>query len=211
MAIAANFFGAQLTEPGVRFRLWAPAAREVELVLEKKSLSMERRADGWFERNEKSADRGTRYRYRIDGKQEVPDPASRFQPEDAEGPSEVIDPAAFQWQDESWRGRPWEEAVIYEIHVGTFSSKGTYEGVRDNLRHLCHLGVTAIELMPLADFFGRRSWGYDGVLPYAPDSCYGRPEELKALVQAAHQAGLAVFLDVVYNHFGPKGNYLGLY
>lgn len=208
---APNPFGAELAQGGVRFRLWAPAARDVELVLEKKSLSMERCAEGWFERNEKSADRGTRYRYRIDGKQEVPDPASRFQPEDADGQSEVIDPAAFQWQDESWRGRPWEEAVIYEIHVGTFSSKGTYEGVRDNLRHLCHLGVTAIELMPLADFFGRRSWGYDGVLPYAPDSCYGRPEELKALVQAAHQAGLMIFLDVVYNHFGPKGNFLPLY
>lgn len=208
---AVNPFGAELAERGVRFRLWAPGAREVELVLEKKSLSMEKRADGWFERNEESAGLGTRYRYRIDGKQEVPDPASRFQPEDAEGPSEVIDPAAFQWQDESWRGRPWEEAVIYELHVGTFSSKGTYEGVSDNLRHLCQLGVTAIELMPLADFCGRRSWGYDGVLPYAPDSCYGRPEDLKALVQAAHQAGLMIFLDVVYNHFGPKGNFLPLY
>lgn len=208
---AANPFGAELAEGGVRFRLWAPGAREAELVLEKKSLSMGKRAGGWFERNEKSAGLGTRYRYRIDGKQEVPDPASRFQPEDAEGPSEVIDPAAFQWQDESWRGRPWEEAVIYELHVGTFSSKGTYEGVSDNLRHLCHLGVTAIELMPLADFCGRRSWGYDGVLPYAPDSCYGRPEDLKALVQAAHQAGLMIFLDVVYNHFGPKGNFLPLY
>jgi len=123
----------------------------------------------------------------------------------------VIDPLAFEWHDEAWRGRPWQEAVIYELHVGTFTSQGTYGGVMSKLDYLGELGITAIELMPLADFAGRRNWGYDGVLPYAPDSVYGRPEELKALVQAAHQAGLMVFLDVVYNHFGPKGNFLGLY
>jgi malto-oligosyltrehalose trehalohydrolase len=123
----------------------------------------------------------------------------------------VIDPHRFEWHDESWGGRRWEEAVIYELHVGTFTSQGTYGAIVPKLQYLKDVGVTAIELMPLSDFAGRRNWGYDGVLPYAPDSVYGRPEELKALVQAAHRMGLMVFLDVVYNHFGPKGNYLGVY
>ena len=138
----------------------------------------------------------------------MPDPASRFQPRDVDGPSEVVDPGAFAWDDAGWQGRPWDEAVIYELHVGTFTAKGTYKGVQEKLHHLHELGVTAIELMPLADVPGRRNWGYDGVLPFAPDSRYGRPEDLKALVQAAHRASLMVILDVVYNHFGPKGNYL---
>jgi 1,4-alpha-glucan branching enzyme/maltooligosyltrehalose trehalohydrolase len=125
--------------------------------------------------------------------------------------SEVIDPAAFAWQDAAWRGRPWEEAVIYELHVGTFSPEGTFSGVIQRLDYLAELGVTAIELMPVADFPGDRNWGYDGVLPYAPDSRYGRPDDLKALVQAAHARGMMILLDVVYNHFGPEGNYLHLY
>jgi malto-oligosyltrehalose trehalohydrolase len=204
-------FGAQVTgDGGVRFRLWAPAAREVALSINGSSLEMKESEDGWFERIEK-AQAGTRYRYRIDGDGEVPDPASRFQPRDAEGPSEVIDAGAFAWQDGDWRGRPWREAVIYELHVGAFSSPGNYRGILEKLPYLRDLGVTAIELMPVADFPGRRSWGYDGVLPFAPDSRYGRPEALRALVQAAHQAGLMVFLDVVYNHFGPKGNCLHRY
>ena len=204
-------FGAEvLGDGGVRFRLWAPGAQRVSLLLEHRELAMRPGESGWYEVTEKARP-GALYRYRIDGGQDVPDPASRFQPRDADGPSEVIDPRAFEWRDEAWRGRPWQEAVIYELHVGTFSSQGTYRGVVSKLPYLRDLGVTAIELMPLSDFAGRRNWGYDGVLPYAPDSSYGRPEELKALVQAAHQAGLMVFLDVVYNHFGPKGNYLGLY
>ncbi|HEX5477487.1 MAG TPA: alpha-amylase family glycosyl hydrolase, partial [Burkholderiales bacterium] len=205
-------FGAQvLPEGGARFSLWAPAARSVELVLGERFLPMEKRAEGWFGRLEPSAHAGALYRYRIDGGALVPDPASRFQPQDAEGPSEVIDPGAFEWRDGDWQGRPWREAVVYELHVGCFSSRNSYQGVREKLPGLAALGVTALELMPLADFPGRRNWGYDGVLPYAPDSAYGRPEELKALVQAAHAAGLMVFLDVVYNHFGPQGNFLGLY
>jgi maltooligosyltrehalose trehalohydrolase len=204
-------FGAEvLGEAGVRFRLWAPGAQQVSLVLDSEAKPMAQAGDGWHELVEKARP-GALYRYRIDGKHDVPDPASRFQPQDADGPSEVIDPHAFEWRDEAWRGRPWQEAVIYELHVGTFSSQGTYGGVVSKLPHLRDLGVTALELMPLSDFAGRRNWGYDGVAPYAPDSSYGRPEELKALVQAAHHAGLMVFLDVVYNHFGPKGNYLGLY
>jgi malto-oligosyltrehalose trehalohydrolase len=141
----------------------------------------------------------------------VPDPASRYQPDDAHGPSEVIDPAAYTWSDSAWLGRPWHEAVLYELHVGTFTPEGTFHAARERLDHLVALGVTGIEIMPVADFPGRRNWGYDGVLLYAPDSSYGRPEDLKALVDAAHTRGLMVLLDVVYNHFGPDGNYLPLY
>jgi maltooligosyltrehalose trehalohydrolase len=205
-------FGAEvLAGGGVQFRFWAPAANSVDLVLEKKSTPMKKRDEGWFEVGELDAGPGTRYRYRINGGQLVPDPASRFQPQDVDGPSEVIDPASYQWKRAAWQGRDWREAVLYELHVGTFTPEGTYRGVIKKLPHLKETGVTAIELMPLADFAGRRNWGYDGVLPYAPDSAYGRPEDLKALVDAAHEAGLMIFLDVVYNHFGPKGNYLGLY
>jgi maltooligosyltrehalose trehalohydrolase len=204
-------FGAQvLSEGGVRFRLWAPAASRVDVVLDGGRLPMKAAGEGWFERDEPSAKAGTLYRYCIDDEVLVPDPASRFQPQDCEGPSEVIDPAAFPWRN-GWQGRPWNEAVVYELHVGTFSPRGDYRGIVEKLPHLAALGVTAIELMPLSDFAGRRNWGYDGVLPYAPDSAYGRPEELKALVQAAHDHGLMVLLDVVYNHFGPKGNFLGRY
>ena len=206
---ALNPFGAEITPQGVRFRLWAPKAKRVDLQLDGEFLSMEGR-DGWFERVEPRAKVGSLYKYRIDGEQLVPDPASRFQPQDVDGPSEVVDPRAFRWHD-GWQGRPWREAVLYELHVGTFTPEGTYAGVIQKIPFLKDVGVTAIELMPLADFAGRRNWGYDGVLPYAPDSAYGRPEDLKALVQAAHDAGLMIFLDVVYNHFGPKGNYLHVY
>jgi len=204
-------FGAQVTgDGGVRFRLWAPAAREVAVSIDESTFPMEPLDDGWFQRVEQ-VPAGARYRYRIDGAEELPDPASRFQPRDAQGPSEVIDPRAFAWHDGDWRGRPWREAVIYELHVGSFTSQGTFSAVFSKLPYLRELGVTALELMPLSDFAGRRNWGYDGVAPFAPDSRYGRPEALKALVQAAHRAGLMVLLDVVYNHFGPKGNFLQRY
>jgi maltooligosyltrehalose trehalohydrolase len=210
-------FGAELTADGrVRFRLWAPAAHKVELVLqdeagEPRALQMEARSDGWFELITNEARAGSRYRYRINGELEVPDPASRRNPNDVQGPSEVVDPEAFGWDDDGWRGRPWREAVIYELHVGTFTPEGTFAGVEQKLDHLVELGVTVIELMPIADFPGKRGWGYDGVLEFAPESAYGRPEELKSLVAAAHRRGLAVMLDVVYNHFGPEGNYLHAY
>jgi len=204
-------FGAQvLPGGGVRFRLWAPSANTVDLVLNREFLSLTKDKDGFFEKTVLSAKAGDLYRYRIDGKLLVPDPASRFQPQDVDGPSEVIDASSFSWSG-SWKGRPWNEAVIYELHVGSFSASGTYKGVEEKLQHLKDTGITAIELMPLADFPGKRNWGYDGVLQYAPDSTYGRPEDLKALVQAAHRGGLMVLLDVVYNHFGPKGNYLHAY
>jgi maltooligosyltrehalose trehalohydrolase len=207
-------FGAALVPGGgVQFRLWAPSAHSVELVLDgagpaRPMLPMPL---GWHELIADDARAGSRYRFRIDGELTVPDPASRFQPDDVDGPSEVIDPHEFDWSDERWHGRPWHEAVLYELHVGSFTPEGTFAGVIDRLDHLQALGVTALELMPIADFAGARNWGYDGVLPFAPDSRYGRPEDLKALIAAAHARGLMVFLDVVYNHFGPHGNYLGRY
>jgi malto-oligosyltrehalose trehalohydrolase len=208
-------FGAEPTDGGGRFRLWAPAASAIELSLEgpgpRRSVTMARLADGWFEAEVPEAAPGTRYKYRIDGDAEVPDPASRFQPEDVHGASELIDPGAFDWADDGWLGRPWEETVLYELHVGAFTGEGTFAGLERRLDHLVELGVTAVELMPLADSPGGRNWGYDGVYPFAPEDRYGRPEDLKGLIQAAHQRGLMVFLDVVYNHFGPEGNYLASY
>ena len=174
-------------------------------------IPLERRDQGWFELVTDAAKPGTQYRFRINGEQEVPDPASRFQPQDVHGPSEVVRPDAFDWRDHAWRGRRWEEAVIYELHVGAFSSPGTFSAVRERLDYLADLGITAVELMPVADFPGRHNWGYDGVFLFAPDSVYGRPEDLKELVQSAHERGIMVLLDVVYNHFGPEGNYLRSY
>lgn len=205
-------FGAAVTEEGVRFRLWAPDAEVVGLCLENVTeLPMNAGDDGWFELSTDQARAGSRYRFRIDAGLRVPDPASRYNPDDVHAASEVVDPRGFEWDDAGWRGRPWHEAVIYELHVGSFSEAGTFAGVERKLDHLQALGVTAIELMPVADFPGRRNWGYDGVLPFAPDARYGRPEDLKRLVQSAHRRDLMVLLDVVYNHFGPEGNYLHAY
>jgi maltooligosyltrehalose trehalohydrolase len=208
-------FGAQLEPDGrVRFRLWAPAATRVDLVLEPpraRALALAAIGDGWFELVTAAARAGSRYRYSIDGGAPVPDPASRFNPEGVHGPSEVVDPAAFPWSDGDWRAPPWPQSVLYELHVGTFTPEGTFAGVESRLEHLVRLGVTAIELMPIGEFPGARGWGYDGVLPYAPASSYGSPRDLKSLVNAAHRRGLAVMLDVVYNHFGPEGNYLHRY
>lgn len=208
-------FGAEVLSQGVRFRLWAPDCQSVSLCLDGQQATtetpMQRSETGWYETVVAEAGPGTRYRFRIDGDLRVPDPASRFQPDDIHGASEVIDPASYSWQHDAWRGRPWEETILYELHVGTFSPQGTYRGVMERLDYLVDLGVTAIELMPLADFPGTRDWGYNGAYIYAPDASYGRPEDLKALIDAAHDRGLMVFLDVVYNHFGPEGNYLHAY
>jgi malto-oligosyltrehalose trehalohydrolase len=204
-------FGAELVDEGVRFRLWAPRASAVTLRLEGAGeWPMAREDGGWFALVTSRAQAGSRYRYVVEGRA-VPDPASRHQPEDVHGPSEVIDPRAYLWRDGAWQGREWEEIVLYELHAGTFSASGDFAGVAHHLDHLEALGVTAVELMPIADFPGRWNWGYDGVLLFAPDARYGRPEDLKRLVDAAHARGIAVFLDVVYNHFGPEGNYLHLY
>jgi malto-oligosyltrehalose trehalohydrolase len=203
-------FGPEPTADGVTFRLWAPAAKSVELVTDRVER-MQPQPDGWHALAVAGARPGTRYKFRIDGELDVPDPASPFQPDDVTGPSEVIDHAAYRWQAADWRGRPWEDAVILELHVGTFTPQGTLTAAIDKLDHVVDAGFTAIELLPLADFAGRRNWGYDGVLLYAPDSAYGRPDDLRALIDAAHARGLMVFLDVVYNHFGPEGNFLGRY
>jgi malto-oligosyltrehalose trehalohydrolase len=208
-------FGARIEPNGLaRFRLWAPDARRVDLVRsagpDAGEAPMAAAADGWFELTA-SADASTRYAYRIDGDIVVPDPASRSNPDDVHGASALVDPLAFDWPDAQWRGRPWHEAVVYELHVGCFTPAGTFTAAIERLDALVALGVTAIELMPVADFAGRRGWGYDGVLPFAPEASYGTPDDLKRLVAAAHARNLMVLLDVVYNHFGPEGNYLHRY
>ena len=206
-------FGASLRDGSTRFRLWSPGADRVELWLEEtgRAVPIHRDAGGWAEHVTREAPAGTRYRYRIDGELLVPDPAARYQPGDVHGASEVIDPLAYPWRDGGWTGLPPERLVFYELHVGTFTPEGTFAAVTGKLDHLVSLGVTAVELMPVADFPGRWGWGYDGVLLFAPEARYGRPEDLKALVDACHARGLAIFLDVVYNHFGPEGNYLHRY
>ncbi|HET6656207.1 MAG TPA: malto-oligosyltrehalose trehalohydrolase [Gammaproteobacteria bacterium] len=208
-------YGAQVEDDGVRFRIWAPAQDAPRLVLEsadgEQSLPMTSTDDGWFEITTDAAGAGSRYRYALANDLRVPDPASRFQPDDVHGASQVVDPRAYEWQCPDWRGRPWRDTVLYETHVGTYTGSGDYDGVRRKLDYLVDIGITAVQLMPLSDFEGRRNWGYDGVLPFAPDSSYGTPETLKQLLDAAHERELMMFLDVVYNHFGPSGNYLAQY
>ncbi|WP_428489851.1 malto-oligosyltrehalose trehalohydrolase [Rhodopila sp.] len=203
-----EMFGATRLDDGrVRFRLWAPAQQTVSVAFEPGELiPMQRSSNGWFEATAAVLD-GTDYRYRLHDGQMVPDPASRSQPRGVHEASEVKI-APFAWKHKDWRGRPWTETVLYELHAG---AAGGFRGVRRNLPRLKALGVTAIELMPVNAFPGERNWGYDGVLPYAPDAAYGSAEDLKELVDAAHGHGLMMFLDVVYNHFGPDGNYLASY
>jgi maltooligosyltrehalose trehalohydrolase len=197
---------------GVEFRVWAPHARRV--LVETRGtpplrIPLERDAAGEFGGCSPRAQAGDDYVYLLDGERARPDPVSRFQPFGVHGPSRVVDPAAFAWTDHAWRGLALEDYVFYELHTGTFTPRGTFAGVGEKLGYLRDLGVTAVELMPVAEFPGPRNWGYDGVALYAPQSSYGGPEELKRLVDACHRAGLAVVLDVVYNHLGPEGNYLG--
>ena len=202
-------FGATLLGDGrTRFRIWAPAEASAELEIDGRAgLPMRQMADGWFE-VEAECGVGALYRYRF-GDLAVPDPASRAQADgDVHGWSVLVDPNAYAWRTADWRGRPWEETVLYEVHPGVY---GGFQGVAERLEGWCDLGITAIELMPIAEVSGTRNWGYDGVLPYAPAGAYGSPNELKALVDRAHELGLMVFLDVVYNHFGPDGNYLNVY
>jgi malto-oligosyltrehalose trehalohydrolase len=202
-------FGASLIDQDrARFRFWAPGQEHVSVAIEgAAAVPMKKLADGWFEADA-ACRAGARYRYRLQDGLEVPDPASRAQAEDVHGPSLVVDPRAFRWCNTQWRGRPWEETMLYELHAGLL---GGFRGVQRELPRLAKLGITGVELMPINDFPGARNWGYDGVLPFAPDHAYGSPDELKALVDAAHDHGLMIFLDVVYNHFGPDGNYLASY
>src|SRR5687768_1738910 len=190
-----------LATGGAEFRLWAPAQEAVRLRLAgRPALAMQRDRDGWHSRIV-DVPAGTRYCFELADGSAVPDPASRYQPDDVTGPSELVRAPEGA---SGWRGRAWEEIVLYELHVGTFTPDGTFLAAIDKLDHLAGLGVTGVELMPVADYAGRRGWGYDGVLPYAPESSYGRPEDLRRLVDAAHERGIAVVLDVVYNHFGPE-------
>ena len=202
-------FGANLTTPDrTRFRIWAPSQEKMAVAIaDRPSLAMTRNDAGWFE-VEADCGAGTRYKYVLANGAKVPDPAARAQSGDIHGSSIVVDPGSYYWRNRTWRGRPWREAMIYELHVGLL---GGFTGVARKLSRLANLGITAIELMPIAEFPGARNWGYDGVLPFAPECSYGSPDDLKSLIDATHDHGLMVFLDVVYNHFGPDGNYLHLY
>jgi len=201
----------------VHFRVWAPYAKRVSIDLVGQSqlpihlpVQMKPCERGYFEATVLGIEPGTRYRYVLNGQKACPDPASRFQPDGVHGPSAVIDPDAFPWSDHSWSGIPLQRFIIYELHVGTFTREGTFQAIIPLLDYLQNdVGVTAIELMPVAQFPGARNWGYDGVSPFAVQSSYGGPEGLKAFVNACHEKGIAVVLDVVYNHLGPEGNYLG--
>ncbi|AMA61296.1 malto-oligosyltrehalose trehalohydrolase [Bradyrhizobium sp. CCGE-LA001] len=203
--------GPRIIEGGVCFNLWAPTAESVELLeIGRPPCRMTRDADGWYQLMSPTARAGTRYQFRINQDLVVPDPASLFQPDDVGAPSEVLDLLTLR-EASPYAGRPWAETVIYELHVGTFSEEGTYAGVEKRLHYLRDLGITAIELMPINDVPGRHNWGYDGVLLNAPNARYGRPQDLKRLLRAAHDLDIMVYLDVVYNHFGPQLNYLHSY
>lgn len=201
-------FGPKVEDGRTIFRLWAPRAQTAALVLPQGSkIDMQRNRDGWFAVHVEDAVHGTRYAFSLDGDAPIPDPASAFQPDGVDGLSQVIDHHEFRWTAD-WTGRPWSEAVIYELHVGTFTPEGTYRAAIGKLGMLTDIGVTAIELMPLNTFPGRYGWGYDGVGLYAPTGLYGQPDDLVAFIDAAHGMGLMVFLDVVFNHFGPQGNHM---
>lgn len=202
--------GAEPRPDGVHFRVWAPRAKivhvEIEGKAERHSLSAEEH--GYHSGLVKNCGPGIRYRFRLDGRGPFPDPASRFQPEGPHGPSEVVDSSSFPWTDSSWKGLTPANQVLYELHVGTFTPAGTWVAAADQLPRLRDLGVTALEIMPVADFPGRFGWGYDGVNFFAPTRLYGRPDDFRRFVDRAHALGLGIMLDVVYNHFGPDGNYL---
>lgn len=201
---------------GVHFRVWAPRRRQVEAVIDpargggpQERIVFDREPAGYYSGFSETAGDGSTYRFRLDGEATLyPDPASRFQPEGPHGPSRVVDPHKFRWSDGSWRGARLPGQVIYEMHIGTFTREGTYQAAAGQLAELARLGVTMIEMMPVADFTGQFGWGYDGVDLFAPTRLYGEPDDLRRFVDEAHGLGVAVILDVVYNHLGPDGNYL---
>jgi len=216
-AIATHGARLLLDGSGTYFRLWAPDCETIELVVfehttreprEVRRVKLTKQRDGFHVGTVAGLGAGELYAFSPDGRGPFPDPASKFQPYGVHGPSQIVDLASFRWTDKRWRGCPLEDLVVYELHVGTATPAGTFRGLIPKLDHVRALGATAIELMPLGDFPGDRNWGYDGVHWYAPARCYGTPEDLAALVDAAHARGLAVILDVVYNHFGPDGNYV---
>jgi len=197
----------------VRFKVWAPQAKKAAVELlgqNQQTVSMQPSSQGYFEATVDGVGQGARYLYRLDDKPGRPDPVSRFQPEGVHAASAVVDSDAFRWTDGAWRGIPLKDLIIYEMHVGTFTREGTFDAIIPHLPYLKEtVGITAIELLPVAQCPGGRNWGYDGVYPFAPQSTYGGPEGLKRLVDACHGIGIAVVMDVVYNHLGPEGNYLG--
>jgi maltooligosyltrehalose trehalohydrolase len=204
--------GATLLQDGtVRFRVWAPVVRELSVILPNRGgnpIPLAAEGNGYFSGVADGIAEGERYLFLLDGKMARPDPASRFQPEGVHGSSQVVAADCSIWSDNGWKGTPLDEYIIYELHVGTFTTIGTFDGVISRLDYLCELGITAVELMPVAQFPGDRNWGYDGTYPFAPQNSYGGPDGLKRLIDACHSKGLAVILDVVYNHLGPEGNYL---
>jgi maltooligosyltrehalose trehalohydrolase len=204
--------GAELSDGGVHFRVWAPKPKTVELEVEGgPTIPMRAEADGYFAAFAAGLGAGARYRYRLDGEGPFPDPASRSQPEGPHGPSEVVDPSAFAWTDAGWKGIELPGRILYELHVGTFTPEGTWDAAVERLERLVELGVTTVEVMPVAEFAGPFGWGYDGVQLYAPYHLHGPPDAMRRFVDRAHALGLGVILDVVYNHFGPDGCYQGLY
>ncbi len=208
--------GAFAGREGAFFRVWAPNCREVSLKIVQPGkggsvLPMRPAGDGFFETGAAGLRPGARYFYLLDGEKQRPDPASRFQPEGVHGPSEVVDPAGHEWLDGGWKNLPIEEYIIYELHIGAFTPEGTFAAAGKRIPYLRELGVTAVEIMPVAQFPGGRNWGYDGAYPYAPHNSYGGPEGFKSLIDALHAAGIAVILDVVYNHLGPEGSYMADY
>ena len=209
-ALGRNWGANYLGSGQANFALWANGQQQVSLRLAGKDRPMEASADGWFSLSVEGVTPGAEYQYVLADGTTVPDPASRAQKADVNGPSLVYDPDGYQWQNVAWQGRAWEESVIYELHIGTFTAQGTLQAAMAKLPQLAELGITMIELLPLSQFGGNRGWGYDGVLLYAPHSAYGSPDDLKAFVDTAHGLGLSVVLDIVLNHFGPEGNYLPL-
>ncbi len=204
--------GAEVRPEGTHFRVWAPRRARVAIVFEDgAAVELEREPSGYFSGLAPGIAAGALYRFRLDDGDAFPDPASRFQPAGPHGPSQVIDPAAFRWTDADWRGLSIEGQVIYEMHLGTFTRAGTWEAARGELAELAAAGITAVEIMPVADFPGRFGWGYDGVGLFAPVALYGTPDDFRRFVDEAHRCGVGVLLDVVYNHVGPDGNYLKQY
>jgi maltooligosyltrehalose trehalohydrolase len=216
-SLASPEQGAKLTSTGVEYCVWAPGRQRVEAMIEARegrsaqTIRLEPQPGGFFQAGDPQGRAGDRYRFRLDGDGPFPDMFSRWQPEGVFGPSMVIDPATYAWQSGEWMRPSLDDLIFYELHIGTFTAEGTFRSAIDRLDAVSDLGVNAIELMPVADFPGRWNWGYDGVMLYAPSRAYGSPDDLRALVDAAHQRGIAVVLDVVYNHLGPSGNFLGAY
>ena len=210
-----RFIGAGPHGNGTRFRVWAPIAKRVAVMLGGRnvSLPLESEGNGYFSATMNDVRPGDRYRFSLDGGEAFPDPASRYQPEGPHGPSEVVDPSSFHWSeaDARWPGISLGGQVLYELHVGTFTLEGTFLSAISQFARLRDLGITAIECMPLAEFAGKVGWGYDGVSLFAPFHHYGTSQDLRHMIDAAHQHGLGIILDVVYNHLGPDGNYLGKY